>query len=279
VIFTGALMFIHAQAQFVTLDTATTHSITPSGDRRCFADTVNNSLRLTAASETWCELNGGAFHVHLDMGSGIGFGPVDLQTNLRTLITRFEVPVNTQATNDAYVPVHIGTLVKWSGRLLNWTGVPAANVGVEMWLRLREGSASDPSYKGLLIAQTNINTVMHGGVNACISFPKGAAGTAALFAKCLLAAWARDSGSFRPEISALLKAGQVYNLEVEFIGYITNGIELPGPAYEPEQIDYDEAGSLACVGTIIRTGSDPAAQIGDLQMQIDELKAKLRQLR
>jgi hypothetical protein len=213
------------------------------------------------------------------MGSGIGFGPVDLRTSLRTLITQFEIPAIAQAINVAYVPVHIGTVVNWQGRLLNWTGVPAADVGVEMWLRLREGSAGDPTYKGLLVAQTNINTVVHGGVNACISFPKGAAGTAALFAKCLLAAWATDSGSFRPEISALVKAGQVYNLEVELVGYIGTRVEVPGPAYVPEQIDYDEAGSLAWVGTIIRTGSDPVAQIGDLQMQIDELEAALQQLR
>jgi hypothetical protein len=49
-LFMGAVISSHAQAQFLTLDTATTRSITPSGDTRCFADTVNNSLRLTAAS-------------------------------------------------------------------------------------------------------------------------------------------------------------------------------------------------------------------------------------
>lgn len=276
-----------ASAATIDLEAGSTTLITPSVSTECFTDFTNDSIRATARGELTCEYQDGSVRVEMFATSGVGVGPVDIKGIARIVVAQIRVVKAPGAADQSYLPVHITVPVFWNGKMFNLTGIPAAQLSANMWLRLRESREDNPSFAGTLAAQTLFNGASHGGISNCLSVPTTKIAAAAMAIKCTAAAAAMTSGGGGIELSSLIRTNKVYNVEVVIRGELFNRlVEVPGPAYVPEMLDFKSPlvgdswkGVRWNRGARIVVGTDPSVVDGDLAAEIAELRDLLGQLR
>ena len=268
-------------AQSVQLGSGSITAFAPGG-QPCLVGIRDPVVRAATRVEGDCVFESGALRARVFATSGAGVLPVDVSSEVKVVVAQFEVPVAAGASAVSHVPFHAIVPVSWSGEFFNMTAGPFhATASVNMFLRLREGNATDVNFAGTLISQSRFQGASHGGINQCLTLPTDEVSAAVALIDCGLATVQKDAGVARAELSGVIRTGQVYNLELVIRGDLVSPVVTdPYDAYISERLAFDEDRGLSWrESAIVHIGSDPESSVEGLRQEIAELQAELARLR
>lgn len=271
-----------ASAAPLELSAGSTATFSPASGQPCYRGITERDTRTLTRVDGDCVFESGALRARVFATAGPGITRVDVSSEVKVIVAQFEVPEPATATAASYVPFHAVVPVSWSGQFFNMTvGFSHATANVNMYLRLREGSAADANVAGTLISQNRFQGASHGGLNQCLTVPTDYVSAAEALVGCALAVTYKDAGAARTELSAVIRTGQVYNLELVIRGDLVSPfVNDPYDAYIPERIAFDEGHGLTwSEPATLRIGTDPERTVEGLRQEVDELRALLAQLR
>ena len=270
------------RAQPVQLSAGTTASFAPGPSQPCFVAISERDVRLATRVEGNCVWEGDVLRARVFATAGPGILSVDVSSEVKVVVARFEVPAAAGASAPSYVPFHAVVPVAWTGQFFNMTaGFSHATASVNMFVRLREGNSEDGNFAGTLISQSRFQGASHGGLNQCITVPTDYVSAAEALVGCALAVVQSDAGASRVEVAGVIRTGQVYNLELVVRGDLQSPfVNDPYDAYIPERIAFDGDRGLSWrESAVVRIGSDFEAGVQGLRQELDELRAALARLR
>jgi hypothetical protein len=170
----------------------------------------------------------------------------------------------------------------------------AANVGVSSYLQLREGNA-DPAVLGELVSQQHFQGAAHGGIGHCLTIPTDALSAATTMGGCALASIKYDDGAAIAELTAVVRTGRVYNVELVhraklastadspaflvFTNFSGTRLQVDTEAGDNRDIFLGDRGLFWTGSAVLTIGLDPEAVVADLQDQIRDLEEEVQQLR
>jgi len=219
---------------------------------------------------------------------GPGFhDPNEAEVDLRTK-TGFHTAFSIEADPDqvpSLVPIQFSVPVSWRGILFNDSVIPPdpvitrtpAHATVNLILQLVDTDTSE------VVASNAFHTVSHAGIKGCLTVPKSAASAAKMLISCVVATEESDEGEATVTLTTIARTGASYDIQLHAFGETYSFATEPpagiaGFGGHP-RLDYDGASGLTWSGPMrVRVGSDPAAQVSELQAQIDVLAANQLQL-
>jgi hypothetical protein len=253
----------------------------PGAAQPCFARVTERQTRALTQTVADCVFDNNEVRAEVFATSGPGVLAVDTTAEVKVIVSHFQVDAASDASADSYLPIHVSVPVSWAGRFFNMTGFPQAVASVNMFLRLRETSATDPNVAGPLVSQSRFQGASHGGIASCLSLPTDTVSAATALVGCALAVTEREEGEAFVELSGVIRTDQPYSIELVVRAdlsspFFTNPID----AYVPERINFSDGFGLTWRrGAVVRIGTDAEQLLSEVREEIALLKEELARLR
>lgn len=297
ILFIGAMVIAFGllparlSAQELTLTSGTT-TLVAAGDAACVTQvTVRNNNNQGVVGRQGCP--GNRAITFLSTGTLVP-NTVDLTASTR-FVKQFHVAAVQGAPKSSFLPVLIAVPVSWQGVLNNDSVIPpvgplqsvGANVDVNMFLRLTQGTPTDPARA--TVTENRFNAASNAGISGCLSIPTDGPAAVALAATCVgaLLVAQTSQGTATVYLSTIVETGKTYNIELELLtdlfSFNTSTILHPSghpeANFEQNQVTSAPFGLTWTDPMSITVGTDFQSTIQALQDEITQLRADLNMLR
>ena len=258
-----------------------TSAFSPKATQPCFVGVAERQTRALTDVSGECVFESGAFRAEAFATSGPGVLPVDVSSEVKIIISHFQVDAAPDASATSYLPIHISVPVSWAGRFFNMTVFPAAVASMNMFLRLRETGAADPNVAGPLISQSRFQGASHGGISSCISVPTDSISAATALVGCAFATTQKEEGSALVELSGVIKTNQPYSVElVARADLVATLVVDPINSYVPESVNFSNGFGMTWKDpAVVRIGTDAERVVSGIREEIELVREELARLR